>query len=145
MCTPYNIHQKWSFDCFWLRANSWNNEYICCNINFQVEEYTYFCLFVWGFSSHSRIFQSFGNVCIAGEGLQTVTRVIRLKWSSLRTRDSHKRLAVELSRPVFTTSRLGLEHPTFRLRGEHSSPLRHCGGYAYFDYFTTALDMCWTE
>ena len=28
---------------------------------------------VWDFSSHSRIFHSFGNVTIAGEGLQTVT------------------------------------------------------------------------
>ena len=31
------------------------------------------CLFVWGFSSHSRIFHSFEDVTIAGEGLQILT------------------------------------------------------------------------
>ena len=31
------------------------------------------CLFVWSFSSHSRIFHSFGDVTIAGEGLQILT------------------------------------------------------------------------
>ena len=40
-----------------------------------------------------------------------------------------ERLAAELSLPVFTTSsvRLGFEHPTFRMRGEHYEPwpLRH--------------------
>ena len=32
-----------------------------------------FCLFVWTLSSHSRIFHSFGDVTIAGEGLQILT------------------------------------------------------------------------
>ena len=31
------------------------------------------CLFVWSFSSHSRIFHSFGDVIFAGEGLQNLT------------------------------------------------------------------------
>ena len=31
------------------------------------------CLFVWGFSSHSRIFNSYGDVTFAGEGLQILT------------------------------------------------------------------------
>ena len=31
------------------------------------------CLFVWSFPSHSRIFHSFENVTIAGEGLQILT------------------------------------------------------------------------
>ena len=35
------------------------------------------------------------------------------------------RLAVELSVPVLTT--YVFEHPTFRLRGERSYPLRHRG------------------
>ena len=30
-------------------------------------------LFVWGFSSHSRIFHSYGDVTITGEGLQILT------------------------------------------------------------------------
>ena len=29
----------------------------------------FFCLFVWGFSSHSRILHSFGDVTIAGEAV----------------------------------------------------------------------------
>ena len=32
-----------------------------------------FCLFVWSLSSHSRIFHSYGNVIINGEGLQILT------------------------------------------------------------------------
>ena len=31
------------------------------------------CLFVWGFSSHSIIFQTFADVTIVGEGLQILT------------------------------------------------------------------------
>ena len=31
------------------------------------------CLFVWGFSSHSRIFHLYGDLTIAGEGLQILT------------------------------------------------------------------------
>ena len=31
------------------------------------------CLFVWGFSSHSRIFHSYGDFTITGEGLQILT------------------------------------------------------------------------
>ena len=69
------------------------------------------CSFVWGLSSRSRIFHSYGDITIADEGLQiltyawhswrhwavrvlqratpTVTRGICLWWSSPRTRDSH--------------------------------------------------------
>ena len=47
-----------------------------------------------------------------------------------------ERLAVELSLPVFTTSkglpRLGIEHPTFRLQGQRSNTLRH--GRGPFNY-----------
>ena len=53
------------------------------------------------------------------------------------------RLAVE---PITTCfydlglSRLGFEHPTFRLRGQRSNPLRHRRGYTllkyhYMDYY----------
>ena len=31
------------------------------------------CLFVWDFSSHSRIFHKYGDVTIADEGLQMLT------------------------------------------------------------------------
>ena len=33
----------------------------------------FLCLFVWGFSSHARIFQSYGDVNIISEGLQVMT------------------------------------------------------------------------
>ena len=74
--------------------------------------------FVWGLSSYSRIFHSFGDVTINGEGLHfffylcsalmtieqqestsTVTLGIRLKWSREHTTPTiPERLAVELSR-----------------------------------------------
>ena len=37
-------------------------------------------------------------------------------------------LAVDLSLPVITLSRLEFEHPTFRLQNERSNPLRHRRG-----------------
>ena len=119
-------------------------------------------LFVWAFSSHSRIFQSSGDVTIADEGLQILTYArfswllshegclpchtffdtgIRLKWSSPRTRDTNligERLAVELSN-LFLRLRsvaFGFEHLTFRLRGERSSPLRHRRGFWQSNYGT---------
>ena len=48
-------------------------------------------LFVWSFSSHSRIFNSYGEVTFTGEGLQILTR------------DTHRVFVVELSLPVLTT------------------------------------------
>ena len=42
-----------------------------------------------------------------------------------------ERLAVELSLYDFVLSRVGFEHPTLRLQGELSSPLRHRRGYRY--------------
>ena len=43
-------------------------------------EMYFVCLFIWAFSSHSRIFHSYGDVTITGEGLQIVT-FTRHKWS----------------------------------------------------------------
>ena len=38
------------------------------------------CLFVWGFSSHSKIFHPFGDVTNTGEGLQ-IFNIARHSWS----------------------------------------------------------------
>ena len=38
------------------------------------------CLFVWGFSSHSRIFHSYEDVTIAGKGLQFSSSCARHSW-----------------------------------------------------------------
>ena len=63
-----------------------------------------------------------------------MTRGIRLKWSSPRTRYTHTYRRVFSSGAVTTCfydlglSRLGFEHPTFRLRGQRSNPLRHPRG-----------------
>ena len=39
--------------------------------------YCLFCfLFLWGFSFHSRIFYSYGDVTITGEGLQILTYTV---------------------------------------------------------------------
>ena len=39
---------------------------------------TIYLMIVWSFSSHSRIFHSFGDVTIAGEGLHILTYVQHL-------------------------------------------------------------------
>ena len=112
-----------------------------------------FCLYVWSFLSHSRIFPSYGNVTIADEGLQIwpmlgthmaielwgFLSVPHLLWHRASIYNGHIRGPVtltpiakhlELSLPVYdlVLSRLGFEHPTFRLLGECSYPLRHCSG-----------------
>ena len=79
MCTPSDTQQKWSFDCFCLRVNYWNNKCISETPSFTSRDipiFLLFCLFVWSFSSQSKIFHSFGDVSIAGERLQILTMVI---------------------------------------------------------------------
>ena len=56
-----------------------------------------FFVFVWGFSSHSRIFHLYGNVTINGERLQI------LIYARHSRPLSSERLAVQLPLPVFTT------------------------------------------
>ena len=64
----------------------------------------------------------------------TLTRIINLLWSSLRTRDTHTYCRAFSSGAVTTyfydlgLSRLGFQHPSFRLRGERFNPLRHHRG-----------------
>ena len=106
--------------------------------------------YVWGLSS--QIFQSHGDVTIAGEGLQ----ILAYAWHSWplssegslacphllwyrasvyiivisEYRDTHTYCRAFSSGAVTTLglSRLGFEHPTFNLRGQRSNPLRHCHG-----------------
>ena len=109
------------------------------------------------FSSHSRDFHSYGDVNITGEGMQFLTYVRHLLplgsegslarhnfcdtghllimvRSSPRTRETHTYCRACCSGAVTTCFndigllRLGFEHPTFRLRGERSIPLRHRRG-----------------
>ena len=68
----------------------------------------------------------------------SVTRDIRLWWSSPRTRDTRTYCRALRSGAVTTyfydlgPSRLRFEHPTFRLQDECSSPLRHRRGCQTF-------------
>ena len=105
--------------------------------------WSYNCLFVWGFSSHSRIFHWYRDATITGEGLQILTYtwhswqlsnegyVPHLLWHGTSFYNGHLRgpvtltpvaelLAVELSLPVLTKSRLVFERPTFGMRDERS-------------------------
>ena len=98
-----------------------------------------YCLF-WDFLSHSRIFNSYGDVTIAGEGLQILTYAWHL-WplssegslvchtfsdtghpfimviSEDRTLTPFGRGAVTTCLYDLDLSRLGFEHPTFPLGG----------------------------
>ena len=62
---------------------------------------------------------------------------IHLYWSSSKTRDTHT-LSRAFSCGAVTTckhhlrpSRLGFEHPPFRIRGERSNRLRHCHSFLW--------------
>ena len=113
------------------------------------------CLFVWDLSSRSRICHSYGDVTIAGEGLQILTNVWPLSSEGSlachtyrycdtlhpfimvisEDSDTHTYCQAFSSGAVTTCfydlglSRLGFEHPTFRLRGQRSSLLRHRRGF----------------
>ena len=93
-----------------------NNEELERPHTVQVRTQISMVLFVWSLSSHSRIFHSYGDVTIAGEGLQISTYARHLWPHPLQhgstVYDGHlrgpvaltpaaERLAVEL--PVFTT------------------------------------------
>ena len=69
----------------------------CLTLIYAWEVIIFVCL---GFSSHSRIVHSYGEVTFAGEGLQILTYARQY-------------------------ARLGFEHATFRLGGGCSNPLRH--------------------
>ena len=114
------------------------------------------CLFVPGLSPYSRIFHSYGDVTITGKGMQILTYARPAlmaieQWGLQRATPTGtrcivyngylcgpvtlipiaERLGVALSLPVFydlRLSRLGFEHPTFRLWGQRSNPLRHHRG-----------------
>ena len=58
---------KWRVGFKLLSPQNWH--FVYCLINLKSEQ----CLFVWSFSSHSRIFNSFGDVTFAGEGLLILT------------------------------------------------------------------------
>ena len=96
-------------------------------------------MFVWGLSSHSRVFHSYGDVTITGEGLQILT-CARRSWTlgsegSLACYTycntycrSFSSVAVSTCFHDLGLTRLGFEHPTFRLRCQRSNILRHrCG------------------
>ena len=113
-------------------------------------------VFSFDFSSHSRIFHSHGHVTIALWRPANIdlcsafmaieqwgfSNVPHLLWHGASVYNSHlqwpvpvtpiaQRLAVELLLPVFydiCLSWVGFEHPTLRLRGECSYPLRHRRG-----------------
>ena len=114
-------------------------------------------LFVCGFSSHSGIFHSYGDVTITGEGVQILTHTctqhswplssegslayhtycdISLEWSSPKTRDTHTCCRAFGSGAVTTCfydlglSSLRFEIATFRIRCERSNRMRDGGGLA---------------
>ena len=109
-----------------------------------------FFLFVWCFTSHWRIFHSYGDVTIIGEGLQILTYTRHSwsfsSWCSLKCHTYcdtehtlikvifedpwHSHLlqaygsgAVTTCFPDLGLSWLGFEHPTFRMQGERSNRL----------------------
>ena len=133
-------------------------------VMFRCNIYLRYCLFVCiFFSSHSRIFHSYGDVTITSEGLQILTYA----WHSwpLRSEGSltchtycdtghsfimviseepwHSHILPSVWQWNVTTcfyylglSRLGFEHPTFRKRGKRSNPLHHRRGYLLYNTYT---------
>ena len=116
-------------------------------------KHIFVCLFVWSLSSHSRIFHSYGDVIISGEGLQILACVL-YSWPlssegslACHSDTGHPFIMVlfcrAFSNGTVTTCfydlvlwRLGFEHPTFRLPGKRSNPLCHRHGKTYFKCYS---------
>ena len=83
--------------------------------------FNWFCSFVLGFSSHSRISHSYGDITIAGEGLQFLCRLPAL--ANATYRDHFCRLALSLSsatQKISVTFFLGTKQASFLIVGtEH--------------------------
>ena len=95
----------------------------------EINVYPHIFLVVWSYSFHSR----FSLIWSVNE----LHGVSVLKWSSQRTCDTHT-CCRAFSRGAVTAwfydldlSRLGFEHPTFRMRGKRSNRLRHRRGNIY--------------
>ena len=127
------------------------------------------CLFAWGFSSHSRIFHSYGDVTITGEGLQILPNARHL-WplsgeGSLACHTYCETghpfiMVISEVRETFTYCRafngaavttcfydlgmllLWFELPTVRLWGERSNRLRHRRGYSVIITLLWLIKLC---
>ena len=80
-----DIEIKWLFSKGHASPKTKTKVWTMFNLNMLYTLSKYFfclfvCMFVWGFASHSRIFHSYGNVTIAGEGLEILTYA-RHSWS----------------------------------------------------------------
>ena len=85
------------------------------------------CLFVWGFTSHSRIFHSYGDVTITGEGFLACHTYCDTGYPFIIVISEdpwHSRLLPVAERGGL----LRFEHPTFRKGGEQSNRLCHRRG-----------------
>ena len=86
-----------------------------------------------GLSSHSRIVHSYGDVTIRAANFVLYMLVTHGHWA-VRVHDTHTYCWAFSSGAVTTCfydlvlSWLNFEHPTFRMRGERSNPLRHRRG-----------------
>ena len=126
------------------------------------------CVIVWGFSSRSRIFHSYGDVTITGERLQILTYA-RHSWplsseGSLACHTycdtGHSFIMVAAKDPWHShllpsvwqwnchylflrlgSVRLGFQQPTFRFRGERSNPPRHRRGLCVIISLTCLMKL----
>ena len=113
---PLSVIIPFFYSFFVLLLNWINSISVFTKINGVV-----FCLFVWSFSSHSRIFSLIWRRHIAGEGLQIFTYA----WHLCKLRSEFVSGAVTTCFNDVGLSLLGFEHVTFRLRGKGCNPLRH--------------------
>ena len=80
-----------------------------------------------------------GHGRVLQRGTPSVTRGIRLQWSSPRTRDTRNYClafgsgAVTTCLYVLGLWRLGFEQPTLRTRNERSNPVHHHGGQISYE------------
>ena len=126
----------------------------------------YVCLFVWGFSSNSRIFHSQGDVTNSGDGLQMLTYARHLRPSS-RKGSLAKHTYCDTGHPLIMVisedpwhshllpschfmfydlglSRLGFEHPNFRVRDKRSYRLHYSSGLGYLALYMETSWLSWT-
>ena len=124
-----NIHLVFRYEGFKSMPNDY--ELLCL---YTFEDRVKESSFVFrGLSSNSRIVHSYGDVTIRAANFVLYMLVTHGHWA-VRVRDTHTYCWAFSSGAVTTCfydlvlSWLNFEHPTFRMRGERSNPLRHRRG-----------------
>ena len=148
MQSIFDIPSKFLFCSEWCSHANFSKtpwgEFACNNIcrNFKFAAFVVFIsLFVWGFSSHSRIFHSYGDITITDEGLQILINAAIEQWGFLSLMTWVCRWWDLNTQPAYTCGTNALTHCGSTELKEGESVTRN-SVYMYSVYMLNAFKLC---